>query len=565
LLTNLLAIAIFDLYTFMKSYFKFVWPVYGMMLAVVLLLVGCSAPAPLEATPTEEPLPSPTHETPVLPTQTVGISPTSQLDAYPPPLDDSPYPAPQQIASPTPEVQELDSQTDPYPPPDGSNTDTGSPYPPPGPEEALPTAETAYPEPPLTPPAAPTLAAPPSFLPTPTVPLGTPGPTPTERVVLPAMPPPSPGSQTVTIWHSWNIAQAQVLEEVLAAYQRLFPDTYFDVLYVPHDDLLHTFHSAAYRGAGPSLLLAPAEWGPELYDGGMVASVNDLAIPAFLDRINPAALEGARYRGNLISLPHSIRDGVVMYRNRQIIPRAPATFNDLVSAAKTATRGGRVGAYLERGFYYSAGHLMGIGGRLMDENGNPSFNNQKGTDWLNLLVEFEQAGAVSFNTNRDLDLFKAGRVGIIIDGTWNRDALVNAIGEENLYIDPWPTYKDGHLSGFIQTDNIYLASRAAGNERYAALQFIGFMLAPEVQAVLTRANHIPALKEVEVETEWMKQAMVAFAGGTPYPTHPNSRLYWDAMETSMGYVFNKTALAEPALVQARDSITARIRENQTRP
>jgi maltose-binding protein MalE len=383
--------------------------------------------------------------------------------------------------------------------------------------------------------------------------------------VLPALPPPSPGSQTVTVWHSWNIAQAQVLEEVLAAYQRLFPDTYFDVLYLPYDDLLPTFQAAAYRGAGPSLLLAPAEWGPELYDKGMVATVNDLAIPAFLDRINPAALEGARYGGNLISLPHSIRDGVVMYRNRQIIPRAPATFNDLVSAAKTATRGGRVGAYLERGFYYSAGHLMGIGGRLMDESGNPAFNNQQGIDWLNLLVEFEQAGAVSLNTNRDLDLFKAGRVGIIIDGTWNRDALVSAIGEENLYIDPWPTYKDGHLSGFILTDNIYLTSRAAGNERYAALQFIGFMLAPEVQAVLTRADHIPALKEVEVETEWMKQAMVAFAGGTPYPTHPNTRLYWDALETSMGYVFNKTALAEPALVQASDSIAARIRENQTRP
>jgi arabinogalactan oligomer / maltooligosaccharide transport system substrate-binding protein len=552
----------------MKSYYQFVKPVYGMMLAAVLLLVGCSAPASLEATPTEEPLPSPTLETPVLPAPTVESSPTFQLEAYPPPIEDNPYPAPQPIASPTPDAQELDSQTDPYPPPpDGSQTDLDSPpYPPPGSEEALPTGQSAYPEPQqLTPPAAPTLAVSPSFLPRPAGPQVTPGPTPTERVVLPAMPPPSPGSLTVTVWHSWNIAQAQVLEEVLAAYQRLFPDTYFDVLYVPHDDLLPTFQAAAYRGTGPSLLMAPAEWGPELYDDGMVASVNDLAIPAFLDRINPAALDGARYRGNLISLPHSIREGVVMYRNRQIIPRAPATFDDLVSTAKTATRGGRVGAYLERGFYYSAGHLMGIGGRLMDENGNPAFNNQKGTEWLNLLVEFERAGAVSFNTNRDLDLFKAGRVGLIIDGTWNRDALVNAIGEENLYIDPWPTYKDGHLSGFIQTDNIYLASRAAGDERYAALQFIGFMLAPEVQAVLTRADHVPALKEVEVETEWMKQAMVAFAGGSPYPIHPNTSLYWDAMETSMGYVFNKTAPAEPALVQASDSITAQIREIQTTP
>jgi arabinogalactan oligomer / maltooligosaccharide transport system substrate-binding protein len=376
------------------------------------------------------------------------------------------------------------------------------------------------------------------------------------------MPPPSPDAVTVSIWHSWSDTEVVVLEDVLQAFQKVYAQVYFDLLYVPFDDLLRTFQAAAYRGAGPSILLAPAEWGPQLYDEGLVAAVDDLAVPAFLERINPAALDGARYQGALIGLPHSIRNGVVMYRNRQIIAKAPATFSELVTAAKAATRGGRVGAYLERGYFYSAGHLTGLGGRLMNEDGIPAFNDPKGLAWLNLLVEFEQAGPVAFNTNRDLDLFKDGRVGIIIDGTWSRTALETAIGEENLAIDPWPAYLDGYLSGYVQADNIYLTTRASAGERYAALQFFGFMLAPEVQSVLTRAGHIPALRDVTVEQDWIAPVMQALLGGTAYPVHPNANLYWDPLETAMGYVFSKSALPGPALQQASDTIHTRIQEAQ---
>jgi arabinogalactan oligomer / maltooligosaccharide transport system substrate-binding protein len=535
-------------------------PFLGFLLVAGLLLGACNTPAPVQTSLVEEPSPTPTAEV-ILPTWTPQPFPTPPPEEYPPPALEEAYPGPE-IAAPSPEIEE--DPLDAYPPPE-SQADPGlSAYPPPEGEGALPTSQ-AYPPPQATLQAAPTLASTPSFPPTAAAPLLTPGVTPIERLARPAMPPPGPGVKTVTLWHAWNEPQAQVLEEVLAAFQQLYPDVYFDVLYVPFDDLLMTFQASAFRTRGPSLLLGPAEWGPELYDAGLVVSVDDLAIPAFLDRINPAALDSARYRGTLISLPHSIREGVVMYRNRQIIPTAPATFAELVSAAKDATSGGRVGAYLERGFYYSAGHLYGSGGRLLDENGDPAFNNQKGVDWLNLLLEFEQAGATSLNTNRDLDLFKAGRVGIIIDGTWNRQSLESAIGEVNLTIDPWPTYKDGRLSGFIKSDNIYLTSRATDDERYAALQFIGFMLAPEVQAVLTRANHIPALTNVEVGLEWMQQAMLAFEGAAPFPTHPYYRLYWDPLETAMGSVFSRTMLPERALRQASDSIRTRIREIQANP
>jgi arabinogalactan oligomer / maltooligosaccharide transport system substrate-binding protein len=537
--------------------------VIPLLLAVALLLAACSSRPPTEFSPEIEPGVTETIETPPPATQTSRPSVTPAVEAYPLP-EDLPYPAPELAASPMP-TPIGDHNGDAYPlplaqtenPPPPSLAPTA--YPAPGSE--LPTEPPAYPAPPsaaFTPTGQPTQPAPLSGV-SPSPPAG---PEPTERVGFPAMPPPSSDAVTVRIWHSWSESEVVVLEDVLQAFQKVYPNVYFDVLYIPFDDMLRNFRAAAYRGAGPSILLAPAEWGPQLYNDGLVAAVDDLAVPAFLERINPAALDSARYRGALISLPHAIRNGVIMYRNRQIIPNAPVTFSDLVTAAKEATRGGRVGAYLERGYFYSAGHLAGLGGRLMDENGTPTFNDPRGLAWLNLLVEFEQAGPVSFNTNRDLDLFKSGRVGIIFDGTWSRESLAKAIGEENLVIDPWPAYGNGRLSGYVQADNIYLTTRAVGDERYASLQFFGFMLAPEVQAVLTRANHIPALIDVQVEHDWMRPVMRALQGGTAFPTHPNANLYWDPLETAMGFVFSKSALPAPALQQANDTINARIRDKE---
>jgi maltose-binding protein MalE len=518
-----------------------------LLLLAVLLLAACSSRPSAVISPTVEPDELPVAETP---SQTGQPSATPASETYPLPAD-LPYPAPGMDVSPvlTPTVADNAYPVPPaqpaYPPPDTDLLTTQPAYPAPPTSAATPFVQPTQPD--ATSAAGPGLTA---------------GPAPTERLPFPAMTAPSQGAVTVTIWHSWSESELAVLDDVLQAFQKVYPNIYFDVLYVPFDDLLRTYQAASYRGAGPSILLAPAEWGPQLYDEGLVASVDDLAVPAFLERINPAALESGRYRGALISLPHAIRSGIVMYRNRQIISKAPSTFSELVTAAQQATRGGGLGAYLERGYFYSAGHLAGLGGRLMDDDGNPAFNDPVGLAWLNLLLDFEQAGPVSLNTNRDLDLFKDGRVGIIFDGTWSREALAEAIGEENLAIDPWPAYQNGRLSGYVQVDSVYLAARAAGDERYASLQFFGFMLAPEVQAVLTRAGHIPALTDVQVEQAWMEPIMAALLGGTAYPIHPYTNLYWDPLETAMGYVFSKSALPAPALKQASDTIYARIQDIQ---
>jgi ABC-type glycerol-3-phosphate transport system substrate-binding protein len=347
----------------------------------------------------------------------------------------------------------------------------------------------------------------------------------------------------------------------------LYPDVTFNLTFVPQDDLFTRFQESAYLGQGPSLLFGPAGWGPDLYTGQLITDLTAFIPVDYLSRLNPAALASGEYHDALVSLPLSQR-GIVMFRNTAIIEKAPATFNELSSLSHAATHGGIVGSYLERGAYFSAANLMGLGGSLMDINYKPAFDDLPGLNWFDLLQAYDEAGAVTFKTNRDLDMFKRGRVGIIIDGTWNINLLSQAIGADNLAIDPWPAYDDGHLSGWVEADSVFLNSNVTGDDRFAALAFIGYLLDPNVQQRLAEVGHIPSVGTTRPRSQLIQQAMVAFSQGVPYPIGVDESLlnaYWNVLNTAIRNVFAGKITAEEALKSATNEINQILIDNQKIP
>jgi maltose-binding protein MalE len=373
-------------------------------------------------------------------------------------------------------------------------------------------------------------------------------------------PPEESVAGTVSLWHAWKEEEIEGLNNVIASFQEKHPDVQFDILYVPFDDLRGKYETAAATGGGPVVLIGAADWGPALFDAELVADVTGYTTTPFLASINEAALGAVKYKGALVGLPQTIK-GVVMYRNTDIIAEAPGTYEDLVTAAQAATDGDIIGANLERGFFFSAAHLDGIGGQVMDKDGNPMFNDEKGVEWMNLVNSFTDAGPAEYNTDNDVNLFKAGKAGVIIDGTWNMAGLAEAIGADKLAIDPWPMIgEEAHMSGYVQTENIYLNSNAENDDATAGWKFMEFFLSPEAQAMLTDVGHIPAVVGVEVNDPLMAQASVAFEGGTAFPVIPEMGAYWESMENAQRSVFDEGADPADALQMAFDNITAKIEE-----
>lgn len=561
--------------------------------AALLFLAGCE-PSPAEPTPTISGLviitptlaPSSTatpvsgYPAPTSIPQTVPTEPTtypmlqaSQIPAattapttYPGPEVSTSAPAstssPVLVASSTPTPEEMypgpafstPTGSPGYPVPTGVTPTTQGAYP--G-VVATPTVQGAYPLPGSTPTSAVTSSVTP---PTPTVTATLPA-IPEEVPPVPAVSPPPPGS-IVHIWHSWSSTQSAVLDEMIAAFQDVYPDIRFVVTRLPQADLRRSYELAVYRGQGPDLLLAPAEWGPDYYDTGLVSDLARYASEEFLAGITPAALGTGSYQGALICLPVS-QKGVVLFRNSQLISQPAETFDQLVANARATTRGGKLGAYFDRGAFFSAGNLAGLGGGVMDSGQAPVFNDDAGLNWLDLLAAYDVAGAVGMNTDRDLELFRAGRVGYIIEGTWQIGSLAQAIGEENLAIDPWPEFASGHLSGFVQAESIYLNPLTRPDDLQAALLFMGYLLTPEVQQHLAELGMIPVALGAHSRPGHVAQAAAALADGVAFPPVADPRVlaaYWEALEQAIQGVFTQGIARQEALERAEALVLMRLEE-----
>ena len=376
-----------------------------------------------------------------------------------------------------------------------------------------------------------------------------------------AAPSPSPTEilfqGTITIWHSWDESRLAALVQIITNFQTIYPDVQFDVLYLPPEILRLRFEEEVFQGDGPAVLLAPAAWGPSLYNAGAIAPLENMIDPAVIAGIPAPALGSGQYRGTLIGLPYT-QQGVVLYRNRQIILEPPPTLEALTSLAKQATRGETIGAYLERSFFYSGAHLVGLGGEWMDTDGNPAFNNEKGIAWLELLKRFDDAGPTELLTDRDLERFKAGKVGFLIDGTWNIKTLTETVGIENLAIDPWPLHPQGALSGFVQASNIYLNVNQIETTLPAVQKFAEYFLSQAAQQQLVTAGMLPVVDGIAFPNLPMEQAYAALKGGVSYPIQPEVELYLAPMEFAIKSALIDSVSYPQALQAAEDALLASL-------
>jgi arabinogalactan oligomer/maltooligosaccharide transport system substrate-binding protein len=357
---------------------------------------------------------------------------------------------------------------------------------------------------------------------------------------------------TITLWHSLKVTETEGLNNIMSAYQEQNPNVSFEVLFVPFDDLRNKFETAAATGEGPDLLIGADDWGPPMFNAQLVADISDVDA----SEINAAALSVGQYKSAQVGLPYVLK-GVVLYRNKAVQSEAATDFADMVAKAEAATSGDTFGALLEVGAFFSYGHLYAGGGALMTAEGDPAFNTAEGVAWLEQLGTFVELGADSWYGDNDINLFKEGKVGWVIDGTWNLGDFSAALGDD-LAIDPWPA----GLSGFVQTGAIYLNFNTTGDTATAAKDFLGYLMTSEAQADFYAADgaFIPSNVNVEVDDPLRLAALEAFSDGVGWIVLPEMGGYWGPMETAIrSYLDEGTDPAE-ALQTAEDSVTPAIEE-----
>ena len=359
---------------------------------------------------------------------------------------------------------------------------------------------------------------------------------------------PEPLSGKILIWHSLNDDQSYALEIAIENFIANNPDVSVEVEQYSFGDIRGEFENRADSGNGPDLIISEGNYGPLWYDAGLITDVNDLRI----SKIDEMAMEQGQVQGAQIGFPFDFQ-GVLMFRNRSIIAEQAASFLDLRRNAISAKTSYIRGALLETGLFYSAGHLYALGGSLITDEGDPAFNTAEGIAWLEMLQDFHTLGADDSYMVEDEDLFKEGKVGVIIDGTWNIKTFYDSLGED-LVIDPWPE----NMSGFVNPRMIYLSANCAQENLNAAKGFMVYILSEEAQNQLSEYDtaFIPTNTDVKITDSLRQQAMTALREGVPMIWALEFEAYWEPMQNAIRNFLNGQVTSNTALSVAEGTINS---------
>ncbi len=400
-------------------------------------------------------------------------------------------------------------------------------------------------------PAAPTTPAPGSPTPSPTVHLS---PTPTSA---PSSPTPAfPG--TVTIWLDWGLAEMRGLERLIAGYRELHPGSQFQVVYYRSEDLREEFEAAVTRGSPPSLLIGPSDWGDPLFESGALRNVAGSVLAEQRESLHPLAWAQVDRGEVVLGLPVELQ-GTLLYRNRTFIESQPGTVAEFVEAGQMASRAGAIGEALDLAFPQSAPMLRTCRGDFTLEPGSDPIPRPAGLCWLRLLDRVGQAAPVVFGSQEDLQSFTIGRSAWLLESSELLPELRDAVGPGNLAVNDWPLYEPTgeRLTGYVWTENLYFPRQVADEDFEAAFAFAVYLLAPESQRSLAGAQgaqHIPVLREVELDNPLLASARAVLESGV---ARPDLRVFdgiANELNTAVRLVVGQGGEAELALELALQEI-----------
>lgn len=334
--------------------------------------------------------------------------------------------------------------------------------------------------------------------------------------------------ESLVIWHSWQDAEAELLDAWVVNYSQMMGEFEVELRFVPFDDLRATYENAAATGEGPDLLIGQADWAGPLADASLILPITDLVADTDLEgQITETAWGLMGYDGDLYGVPVTL-DGVALYYNRDIVDEddLPEDIEEMLELGEDLTEGDDVGLLFNNGFYQSVGIYFALGGQLFDDEGNNLWNtDEAAVDFLtihkNVFDNYPE-----FVTG-DNALFREGRAGMILDGSWNLGTYTEDLGD-SLGVTTLPEVDGEPWSPFFGGKGFYINSTTENVD--AALGFLTYVTSPEGLALGAEiAGHIPPAEGIEVPDA--NQAVFAeqFALGTPLPTSPTMGAYWEPM------------------------------------
>ena len=388
---------------------------------------------------------------------------------------------------------------------------------------------------------------------------------------------------TVTYWQYEFAAKVEALDELIERFEAENPGIQVVQETFPYNAYVEKVASAVPAGEGPDVVNLYYGWLLSFIDAGYLQPLpEDLISAEEIEADFVPLVQAAKVDDQYWGLPTAVRTLALFY-NQDLFEEAgidgpPGTWDEFVETAVTLTEGS--GARMTQAGFVPGNqryHLWRdvlvrqLGGEPYTNDGRTvGYDSEAGHEafkfYTDLITE-HRVGDIDFFPGYGgfREAFQAGRVGMIIDGSFAIGAMSGDQTVANWAVAELPTTGDGEKvnSGSFWMNGIVRG--VSGAELEAATKFVEYLASEEVMEYwLEQVGELPARQSLLENPELLSDpvygpfvAAVPYAAGTIFVDENEQRqLYYDAMNEVVingadpAEVLSRMAQDEQALLDA---------------
>ncbi len=313
---------------------------------------------------------------------------------------------------------------------------------------------------------------------------------------------------------------------------------------------------AGPAGEGPDIIIGAHDWLGQLVTSGVVAPVD---LTPVSDDFSAAAVSAFNYEGQIYGLPYAV-ENIALIRNTDLVPDAPATFEELAQTALDLVAAGEATVPLalqENGNgdpFHNYPLFTALGGYVFGLNDDGSYNpddlgldSDGGLAAAQWFADQSEAGLINIDVTYDvmIESFGQGNAPFAITGPWaisQPDTGFAATGV-NYVVEPIPPVEGGTPRPFIGVQG-FMVSAFAENPLFAQTFLLDFMSTSDAQFALFEAGGRPPanLDAFDQASDNPDIAGFGEAGinGYPMPAIPQLGSVWEAWTNAYQLIFTGT-------------------------
>jgi arabinogalactan oligomer/maltooligosaccharide transport system substrate-binding protein len=292
--------------------------------------------------------------------------------------------------------------------------------------------------------------------------------------------------------------EAPAFKELIAEFNKTYPNVKINYQSVPFGEAQNKFKTAAAAKSGaPDILRAEVAWVPEFASLGYLYELDGTELTADASDFLKAPVGSTKFNGKAYGVPQ-VTDSLALMYNKKLLQQAgvsaaPKTWDEMkTAAAAIQSKTGKTGVYLNPAGYYLLPFIYGEGGDLIDPAAKKiTVNSPEAVAGVEKAQELLKSPGFAKPPATDaytamMNEFKAGNVGMIIQGPWEINNVKGAAtfgGIDNLGIAPVPA--GSKKAGAPVGGHDYVVWSGMPQEKAAgAIAFIKFMASADSQAKL---------------------------------------------------------------------------------